>query len=166
MGDRVYDLTADQFVGEQAQTPPGLTGGWGAAGDRKQAGLGLPIEPPGIVPIRAGGHQGGVQPVRHELVADAGDGDGMHLKGAGNHHIGPARSGLGTISLEQDPGAGHLVSGGDSAPHPGPEVGALGIGEHDTRGLGHGTTSSRQANGHDLRLLAYPVPSISSVTRH
>jgi len=78
MGDRVSDLTADQFVGEQAQTPPGM------------------------VPIRAGGHQGGVQPVRHDLVANAGDGDGMHLKGAGKHDIGPARSGLGTISLEQD----------------------------------------------------------------
>lgn len=68
----------------------------------------------------------------------------MDLNRAGDHGVGPPRSALTLIGLEQDPGMGQPTGGRGALPDQGAKLGAFGFGEDDgIFGLAHAVLPSR-----------------------
>jgi hypothetical protein len=112
MRQGIDDLQGDQPFGQQPQRPACVTLGRGAACQRDQAGLLLPIELAAILECGRFAVQGGVQPGGGVLLAHPGYGRGVDLQCYGDRSVGPAGAGLALVGLEQDAGMGQRAGRG------------------------------------------------------
>lgn len=132
------DLQPDQFVGEQPQRPARPAGRGIAAGEGDQVRLRRPIQGARIHPIRRFALQGSVQPLLHIGPPDSPDRGGVTLDRPGDRGIGPRRSALALIGLEQDPGVGHRPGRAAPLADQGAQLSPLLIGEaNGLFGLAH-----------------------------
>jgi hypothetical protein len=129
--DRLDHLQPDQFVGQQSERPALPSGGRCPAGEGDEVRLGRPVEAPGIDPVRRLAVERRRQPILDKAAANATDGGGMDLDGTGDRDVGPARSALPLVGLEQDAGMGQPPGGGRALADQGAELGAFVLGQDD-----------------------------------
>ena len=124
--DRRDDLQADEFVGEQLHRPGGAAVGRRGAGQHDQLHLGPAVEH--ARPARPGlglADEGGVESGLDEPLADPRDRVRVYLDGLGDRVVGPGRSAVGGVGLEEYAGVDELLGGRRAGRDRRPEVKAF-----------------------------------------